>query len=201
MEQLFDEEHDIIYTFNYGFLNKESIVSLSHLLVSHSIKTGDLVYPSLKYLKKITSNQFSKRSVDSLVKTLVQLGILQRLPRKKQQPYQLQLNLPLLRFLLTIYYSGSVFAPNKFEPQKSNLSTLFRYKDQLNISLLPLYDIDSYIESISDTILNIIDSYNSIDELKAEIEEELFWAIIGSNSSDKIMKIAAETNQARQEGN
>ena len=197
MNQLLVEKHNNIQSFNYGYLNKKSIVSMCYLLASNSLQTSILEYQSLKYLKMIASNQFSWRSVDSFVKNLVQLGILQKLPRKKQQSYRLQLNHPLLRFILTIYYPDCVFEVGKLKSQSSNLSMLDLNKRQLDSVFQTLLDCESNIASISDAFLEIIDS---ADEFKEEIENKLFWILMGLNSSEISMEIVAEISHEGLEG-
>ncbi len=191
MIQLPVENRNVIQTFGDDYLNKKSIVSMCYLLANYCLQTCNLEYQSLKYLKMKAANQFSKRSVDSFVKNLVRLGVLQKLPRKKQQSYRLQLNHPLLRFILMIYYPEGVFEINKPKPQISNLSMLQIYKKQLDTIFSFLLDCESHLLSISDEFFDIIDS---VDEFTKELESQLFWSIMGSNSSDKLMKIITEFN-------
>ncbi|MGC9778979.1 MAG: hypothetical protein HZR80_07030 [Candidatus Heimdallarchaeota archaeon] len=191
MSKLFDEGHDIFYAFNHGYLNKESIAFMCYLLVTNSLKSSNLEYLSLKHLKEIISNHFSKRSVDSFVKILIQLEILQKLPRKKQQSYRLQLNHPLLRFLITIYFPDFQFFASKNKPRKSNLSKLIIFKNQLESSIYPLLDKESYTASTSEDLLVIIDSSKSVDEIK----EKMFRELVNKNTSNKVMEILAEIMQ------
>lgn len=192
MNQLLVGNNNINQVFSDGYFNKKSIVSMCYLLINYSLQTGDLEYQSLKYLKLLASNQFSERSVDSFVRKIVQLGILQKLPRKKQQPYRLQLNHPLLRFILLIYYPEGIFEISKTEPQRTNLSLLQLYKKQLDSIFTQLLDCESNVQSIISEFFDIIDS---TDEFNEELEDKLFWLLMGLNDSTKLMKIATELNQ------
>ncbi len=191
MSKIIDEGHDVFYAFNHGYLNKESIAFMCYLLITNSLKSSNLEYLSLKHLKEIISNHFSKRSIDSFVKILIQLEILQKLPRKKQQSYRLQINHPLLRFLLTIYYPDCQFLVGKNKPRKSSLSKLIRFKNQLESSIVPLLDKDSYIATTSEDLLEIIDPCNSVEEIK----EKIFRELVNKNSSKVVMDIVIEINQ------
>jgi len=195
MKKLIDEGHDIFFSFNHGYLNKESIAFMCYLLVTNSLKSSNLEYLSLKHLKEIFSTHFSKRSVDSFVKLLIQLEILQKLPRKKQQSYRLQLNHPLLRFLLTIYYPDYQFLVGKTKSQKSNLSKLIMFKNQLESSIIPLLDNDSYITATSEDLLEIIDPGNSVEEIK----EKIFRELMNKNSSKVVKDIVIEIKQNEME--
>ena len=192
MNQLHVGNNNINQAFSDGYFNKKSIVSMCYLLANYSLQTCDLEYQSLKYLKLLASNNFSERSVDSFVKNLIQLGVLQKLPRKKQQPYRLQLNHPLLRFILLIYYPEGVFEISKTEPQRINLSLLQLYKKQLDSIFTQLLDCESYVQSIISEFFDIIDSTGEFNE---ELEDKLFRLLMGSNDSNKLLKITTELNQ------
>lgn len=186
--QLLADKNDTTYAFNFGFFKKETIVSFSQLLVNHSLKTGKLEYPSLKYLKELASNWFSGRSIASFTKTLVSLRILQKLPRKKQQSYQLQLNHPLLRLLLAVYYPRKSLFISEGNPQPINSADLKHYQVKLSNILYSLDDLDDFAESIANELRDIITSY-PVEQSINELKEKIHWKIMLQNSSNLLLEI------------
>ncbi len=191
--QLLADKHDTTYAFNFSFFNKESIVSFSQLLVNHSLKTGKLEYPSLKYLKELASNCFSRRSIASYAKTLVLLGILQKLPRKKQQSYQLNLNHPLLRLLLAVYYPRKSLFIGESNPKPTNSALLEHYKMKLSSIFYSLDNLDDFVESTANELRYII-ATNPVEQSVEVLKEKIHWKIMLQNSSDLLLEIKKEVD-------
>jgi len=194
-KELVDEWYEISHAFNHGYFNKKSLAFICYLLVTNSLKSGNLEHHSLKILKEIISNHFSNRSIDSFVKILSKFGILQKKPRKKQQAYKLEIDNPLLRFFLAGYYPDYKLSYKKNITQESNLSNLIRYKNQLERSIYPVLDKKSYITTISETVLGITESGNSVEEIKEKIFEDL----VNQNSSKTMMDILTDINHSDSE--
>ena len=194
-KKLVDEGYEVFHAFNHGYFNKKSIAFICHLLVTYSLKSGNLEHHSLNKLKEIISNHFSNRSIDFFVKILSKFGILQKKPRKKQQAYKLEINNSLLRFFLAIYYPDYKLSYKKNITRESNLSNLIRYKSQLERSIYPVLDKKSYITTISETVLGIIESCNSVEEIKESIFEDL----VNQNSSKTMMDILTDINHSDSE--
>lgn len=191
------DKSNIVHSFYNDHSYKQSLVDLCYLLVIESLNTGNLIYPSLKHIKKITSNYFSTRTIDSSIKELVCLEVLQKLPRKKSQSYKLCINKPFLRFLLAVYYPDCNFLIENQESKKSDLLQLYNFKNQLEDILKSQAKTDSFLSEISDNIYEIIASCDPKNKSEDELKDEIFWGLLGYNSSEKLMEITSVVTQIK----
>ncbi|MBN1329342.1 MAG: hypothetical protein JXA54_07700 [Candidatus Heimdallarchaeota archaeon] len=145
--QILDRVEDIQFTnitLPEYFFN-QSFAFFCFTLVKISLDTGLIIYPSQKYIKNNTHDFFPSRTVDRYLHKMVSFGFLKKLPRNTSQSFQLLLNHPLLRLLLSIYFPNHSFFINETQSPPSNFSLLNHYKGKLSIITNSLNDLDDFL--------------------------------------------------------
>ncbi len=142
-------------------------------LFDNTLNHGQYIYPSLNAFKFDEKLSISSRTIDRLVKFLIQVNILTKLPRSKTQAYQVNVNNPLFWFILNIYQPT---LPISISTKQVTISTkrfeeLQSSKEHLKDILIRLKSKKDYIvelhESLLDEITENDDTLNtSEDDLK-----------------------------------
>ena len=73
-------------------------------LIDNALNHGRYYYPSLNIFKFDEKLSLFSRTIDRLVRFLVQVNILTKFPRSKTQAYQVNVNNPLFHLILRIYH-------------------------------------------------------------------------------------------------
>lgn len=181
-----------------GSYFKTNFISFCFFLIKDCLLSSKVDYSSLIHIKKLSSNRFPPRTVDRFIPRMVQFGFLIKLPRGRSLAYQLQINHPLLRLLLTIYYPEFQFLTSSYSLQQNNTPMLCYYKGQLDRIMNSLENMDDDVVSIANELFDILASFNPFEESIDELIKELFENILGNNSSDRLLTITKETKSNKE---
>ncbi len=132
-------------SFDTDFKISKSTQFILDFLVKDFVTYSQYVIPSVKYLEDHLEPSISVRTIKRVIRTLVDLKILQKRPRSTTQPLVLDINNCLLRFILAINQP-------KFDLPKQLQSQL---NEELNDSFLQqLITCRKHIESLIDSLTN-----------------------------------------------
>ena len=99
--------------------------------------------------------------------------------------------------MLAVYYPDCNFLIENQESKKSALLQLYNFKNQLDDILKSQAKTDPYLSEICDNIYEIITSYNRNNKSEDELKDEIFWGLLGYNSSEKLMEITSIVTQIK----
>ncbi len=170
-----------------------SVAIFCKYLIDKALNQGVYYYPSLKAFKIDEKLSLSSRTIDNLVSFLVKNNILTKLQRSKTQAYQVNINNPLFRFILNIYYPDLQIAITikQMKPSMRGIKQLQKNREELAYILNQLETDKGYLSELIETLLNSLveNSHLSQDELKenlrAIIKEYCGSTAIGNYSTQK----------------
>ena len=145
-------------------------------LIDSALNHGRYHYPSLNIFKFDEKLSLFSRTIDRLVRFLVQVNILAKFPRSKTQAYQVNVNNPLFHLILRIYHpvhpiticskqdTWSMKRIKELQSSKEHLKYVFSQLESEEDYRLELQGnlLDEIIESI--TVLNV-----STEDLKEKL--------------------------------
>jgi len=151
----------------------KSVAVFCEYLIDTALNQGVYCYSSLKAFKIDEKLSLSSKTIDNIVSLLVKKNILIKLQRSKTQAYQVNINNPLLRFILNINYLDFQIAITKkqMKPSMRGIKQLQKDRDTLAYILNQLEIDKGYLSELIETLLSSLEenSHLSQDELKENL--------------------------------
>lgn len=148
-------------------------------LFNSAIKHGRYYYPSLNTFKFDEKLSLSSRTIDRLVLSFIEFGILIKLPRSNTQSYRVKVNNPLFRFIMSLFQPHhEVSLTQKHKVDSTRIEKLQDVKEHLQSILDCLKSKDDYLSDLREDLLNeLTDNFDLSDSSKDEIKDS-FKSII-----------------------
>ncbi len=158
-------------------------------LIDSALNHGRYYYPSLNTFKFDEKLTLVSRTIDRLVRFLVQVNILTKLTRSKTQAYQVNVNNPLFHLILRIYHPVHPITICT----KQDIISIKRI-EELQSGVEHLKHVFSLLESKEDhrlelhrDLLDEITEYTTVSDISTEdLKEKLRSIILGSSTSAEI---------------
>lgn len=155
-------------------------------LTNYYIDKNQSVIPSVKFLETHLHSSISPRSIKYVTDTLVCFHILKKNTRSTTQPLEININNPLLRFLLLI--DQPQFDIQKELENKLSIETDDSFLQQLTICIKHFDSLIDWLSNEEETVqelceyflekfpVTILSDYSS-DELIIHIKQALDWFV------------------------
>jgi len=200
---LLRKEHNTTERYCLPVKISSTLASFCRVLFERTLNTGRYIYPSLNAFKMEVRDIFPSRTVDRFVKSLVQMNILTKLSRTKCQSYQFNLNEPLLRLILKIFFPEQDFKDSSILNQDTTAPCENIKNESLYVKEL-LLELKKYLQFKKDYLPGLVDniyekittfSYSSTIS-KNDLKELIQTSLFDFNHSVKIIKSLSFINNS-----